>query len=72
MKTSIPPTQSTVIRPFSKKELTAMYTVSKKTMTRWLKPHLHKIGKREGRYYTVKQVTLIFELLGPPDCFDML
>lgn len=60
------------IRPFSKKELTAMYNISKKTMTRWLQPHLQKIGKREGHYYTVKQILLIFELLGPPDCFDPL
>lgn len=72
MKNQVPPTPPTSIRPFSKKDLTAMYNVSKKTMTRWLQPHLPKIGKREGRYYTVKQILLIFELLGPPDCFDPL
>ncbi|HEX7904901.1 MAG TPA: hypothetical protein VF487_13575 [Chitinophagaceae bacterium] len=72
MKTTILSAQATVIRPFSKKELTGMYKVSQKTMTRWLRPHLQKIGKREGRYYTVKQISLIFELLGPPDCFDTL
>lgn len=58
------------VRPYSKKELTAMYNVSKKTMTRWLKPHLPTIGKREGRYYNVKQIQIIFDLLGLPDCLD--
>lgn len=58
------------IKPYSKKELTTMYAVSKKTMTRWLKPHLAKIGKREGRYYNVKQVQIIFDQLGVPDCLD--
>jgi hypothetical protein len=47
-----------------------MYNVSKKTMTRWLKPHLPKIGQREGRYYNVKQVQIIFDLFGLPDCLD--
>jgi hypothetical protein len=47
-----------------------MYAVSKKTMTRWLKPHLIKIGQREGRYYNVKQIQIIFEILGLPDCLD--
>lgn len=58
------------IRPYSKKELTTMYAVSQKTMTRWLKPHLSKIGQREGRYYNVKQVKIIFDILGLPDCLD--
>lgn len=64
------PDQTNHIKPYSKKELTAMYNVSKKTMTRWLKPHLSKIGKREGRYYNVKQILIIFDLLGLPDCLD--
>ncbi len=71
MKTNLNPSVAVfTIRPYSKKELTAMYAISKKTMTRWLKPHLPKIGKREGRYYTVRQVTVIFEALGLPDCFS--
>ncbi len=58
------------IRAYSKKELANLYDVSKMTMTRWLRPHLEKIGKREGHTYTVKQVTIIFEILGIPDCLD--
>ena len=58
------------IRAYSKKELTFMYNVSMKTFTRWLRPHLTEIGAREGRYYNVKQVQLIFNLLGFPDSVD--
>lgn len=58
------------IRPYSKKELTILYGVSSKTMTRWLKPHQAAIGQREGRYYNVRQVQLIFDLLGIPALLD--
>ena len=64
------PTPPGIIRPYSKKELTVMYKVSKKTMSRWLKPHLATIGTREGWYYNVKQVLIIFDLLGLPDSLD--
>ncbi len=47
-----------------------MYKVSQKTMTRWLKPHKEKIGKRQGRYYNVKQVEIIFDTLGLPETLD--
>lgn len=70
MKATKTADRATYIRPYSKKELTAMYHVSKKTMTRWLQPHLSTIGKREGRFYNVKQVQIIFDLLGLPECFD--
>lgn len=70
MNTLHPSNRVGIIRPYSKKELTAMYNVSNKTMTRWLKPHLATIGTREGRYYNVKQVLLIFDLFGLPDSLD--
>lgn len=70
MNASKLPDRANYLRPYSKKELTVMYNISKKTMTRWLKPHLSKIGKREGRYYNVRQIQIIFDLFGLPDCFD--
>lgn len=62
-----PSVRTLIIRPYSKKELRLMYQVSEKTMTRWLRPHLEKIGPREGRYYNVRQVTVIFQVFGLPD-----
>lgn len=58
------------IRSYSIGELSKLYNMSVKTMNRWLKPHNEVIGKREGRYYTVKQVKMIFDLIGLPKDFD--
>jgi hypothetical protein len=64
-------TRKTVdIRAYSIGELATLYEVSVRTMNRWLKPHLEIIGKREGRFYTVKQVEIIFEQLGLPKDYD--
>lgn len=56
------------IRPSSIKELSIMYGIDRKTMSRWLKPHLHKIGERVGRYYNIRQMEVIFDVLGTPNC----
>jgi len=58
------------IKAYSLGELAALYEVSVRTMNRWLKPHLETIGKREGRFYTIKQVTIIFDKLGMPGDYE--
>ena len=58
------------IKSYSIGELSKLYEMSVKTMNRWLKPHNDIIGKREGRYYTVKQVKQIFDLIGLPKDYD--
>ena len=60
------PTNTIHIKAYSISELARMYGISNKSMNRWLKPHAHHIGKREGRYYTALQVAIIFEKFGPP------
>jgi hypothetical protein len=35
-------------------------------MTTWLQPFEKTIGKRQGRYYNLKQVRYIFDKLGLP------
>lgn len=60
------------VKVYSIGELAALYEISVRTMNRWLKPHLEKIGKREGRFYSVKQVVIIFEQLGMPGNFDRI
>ncbi len=50
--------------------LATLYNVSRTTMRCWLKPHQDKIGIQNGRYYTIKQVSIIFSILGRP--FDVL
>jgi hypothetical protein len=53
-------------RPYSHKELTVLYGISAKTFNRWLQPFAETIGKRNGRYYTIRQVRMIFEFLDFP------
>ncbi len=57
---------NTLIKAMNKKELIALYKVSYKTFNAWLKPFDEQIGKPIGKFYTPKQIALIFELLGPP------
>lgn len=51
-------------------ELAHLYKVSSRTVKNWLTPHADAIGEKVGRFYTVKQVEIIFEKLGLPDIYD--
>ncbi len=54
------------LKPYSLKELSGLYHVSKNTFKKWIEPIQKKIGKREGYYYNIHQVEIIFEHLGIP------
>lgn len=57
---------ATEVKAYSFKELSIMYGVNGKILRQWLLPLLEEIGKRNGWYYTPKQVRMIFERLGVP------
>jgi hypothetical protein len=59
----------TEIRHYSTKELSRFYGVCDKTLLKWMKPFILEIGPKQGRYYTVAQVKIIFEKLGAPPAF---
>ncbi len=59
-------TEKIEIKPYSKKELAALYKIGVRSMDTWLKPFEKELGKRNGWYYNVKQVRYIFEKLGLP------
>ncbi len=54
------------IKPYSAKDLAKIYGVCDKTFKRWAKPFVKDIGEKNGRYYTVAQVKVIFEKIGVP------
>ena len=54
------------LRPYCLKELAALYDVKPRTVKIWLEPFLNVIGKKSGRFYTIKQVQIIFEKIGEP------
>ena len=55
-----------LVKPYSLKELAGLYHVSKNTFKKWLEPVRTEIGKREGYYYSIRQVEVIFRHLGVP------
>jgi hypothetical protein len=59
-------TNETTVKTATGKELAAMYGVSTKTFRTWLMPHLKALGERKSRYYTARQIRIIFECLGEP------
>lgn len=54
------------LKPYSKKELCALYGISDKTLIKWLQPFADEIGERIGRFYNIVQVRIIFKKLGIP------
>lgn len=54
------------VKPYTSKELAALYGVSTKTLRTWLKPHGEAVGKKVSRYFTALQIQIIFEKLGAP------
>lgn len=58
---------SILLRPHNLKELSALYSISSRTLKKWLQPFEKQIGERIGYLYTASQVKKIFELLGSPN-----
>lgn len=55
------------IKGLSLTELAAQYEMSADIIRNWLKPFEKEIGEKQGRYYTPRQVKIIYKRLGPPD-----
>lgn len=54
------------IKPYSQKELAAIYDISSRSFSTWLKPFAGEIGQKYGKYYNVHQVNTIVGRLGVP------
>lgn len=65
-KNKIPSEHVVYIKPYLTKDLANIYGVSKKTMIRWLKRIQHELGERQGNYYSIPQVRVIFKTLDLP------
>ena len=68
METEVIKKQKKVIylKPYTTKEIAAMYGISTKTIIRWIEPIKNEVGEKRGRYYTVNQVERIFDEIGLP------
>lgn len=54
------------IKPYLSKDLLRFYQVTYPTLNKWLDGIKDKIGKRNGAYWSSKQVEIIFQELGVP------
>lgn len=54
------------IKPYTNKQLAALYGVSANTFSKWLQKHQKDIGKKLGHFFTIPQVKIIFDKLGYP------
>ena len=59
------------LKPYCYKELEMLYGISRKTLKTWLRPFWQDIGQKQGRYFTIKQVKVIFDKVGIPDSLSI-
>ncbi|MCK6639655.1 MAG: helix-turn-helix domain-containing protein [Bacteroidia bacterium] len=61
-------TESTQIKlkPYSITELARIYGVDPRTLKKWIVPFEKEIGTKQGRFYQIPQVKIIFDKLSLP------
>ena len=64
-------TNTIQLKPYSLVELSRLYTVCDRTMKKWITPFQQEIGEKNGRYYSISQVKIIFEKLGLPGVIEV-
>jgi hypothetical protein len=55
-----------MVKPYTMKELAKLYHVTGPTFLKWLKRNQDAIGERMGHTFTIRQVEIIFDILGEP------
>ncbi|MBI4945307.1 MAG: hypothetical protein HY840_02765 [Bacteroidetes bacterium] len=48
------------LKPYTPLQLSKIYGVSKVTFLKWIKELKQELGKRNGHYYSIPQVKIIF------------
>ncbi|MCC7301111.1 MAG: hypothetical protein IT233_00570 [Bacteroidia bacterium] len=54
------------LKPYSMTELARIYGVDPRTLKKWLVPFEKEIGIKQGRFFQIPQVKLIFDKLSLP------
>ncbi len=58
------------VKPCTVKELALMYGVSRITFRKWLNKFKAELGERNGRYFSIPQVKIIFRHLDVPSTIE--
>ena len=59
------------VKPYTAKELRGLYGVCDKTFRKWIHPFAEEIGQKNGAYFTVRQVKIIFDRLDIPHYYEV-
>ena len=54
------------VKPYTTKELSVIYEIPPRSFLKWLLPIRDLVGNRNGQWFTVQQVEIIFSKLGVP------
>jgi len=66
MKEQVLAAPSIQVKAYSKTEIAELYKLSMKSITKWLAQIEKELGPRIGRFYSPKQVEIIFKEYGIP------
>lgn len=59
------------LKPYNTRQLAKLYDVSAETFRKWIKPFAAEIGKRNGYYFSIGQVKIIFQKLHLPSFLEI-
>ena len=60
------------LKPYSISELARIYGVDPRTLKKWLSPFQKELGNRQGRFYQIPQVKIIFDKLSLPSEISLI
>jgi len=55
-----------ILKPCLFKELAALYGLSTRVFRKHMRPIKELVGKPFGYFYTIRQILIVFDNLGPP------
>jgi transposase len=59
------------VKPYMIKELAALYGVSRETFGRWISKFKDELGEKNGLYFSIPQVKMIFKKLDLPSVIEL-
>ncbi len=59
-----------IIKPYRLTDLSAIFDVNYKTMRRWMNNFPSELNKRDGKYYSIRQVEFMIAQFGLPRRID--
>ncbi len=54
------------VKPYRLSDLSNIFDVNRKTMRKWMDKHPEELGKREGKYFSIRQVQFCLQQFGLP------